>query len=137
MFGQTSTMHSSSSLSAALAASDDERDEMDWAPLPGGANARGLLDNEAWMRPQRLFAPSQPTGLEGLLENARLREDGQQQAGEVGVPIPIRKGGAKKSRARMEAGGIYGVALLVALLAAAGLVLSTGSWVVWKGTESG
>lgn len=100
---------------------------MDWTPLPN----RGLLENEEWMRPQRLFAPSEPTGLEGLLEKARLKDD---QPPEVGVPVPIRKGGAKQGGSRI---GAYGIALLVALLAVGGLVLSTGSWAIWRGAELG
>jgi len=48
---------------------------MDWTPTKSG-NASGKTDNDAsWLRPQRFFVPEKPTGLEGLLESAKIQED--------------------------------------------------------------
>ncbi|KAF8807741.1 hypothetical protein BYT27DRAFT_7165839 [Phlegmacium glaucopus] len=50
-------------------------DEMDWTPTTSG-DASGKADNDAsWLRPQRFFVPEKPTGLEGLLESAKIQED--------------------------------------------------------------
>ena len=50
-------------------------DEMDWTPTTS-QNGSGKVDNDAsWLRPQRFFVPEKPTGLEGLLESAKIQED--------------------------------------------------------------
>lgn len=50
-------------------------DAMDWAPTTSG-DASGKADNDvSWLRPQRFFVPEKPTGLEGLLESAKIQED--------------------------------------------------------------
>ena len=50
-------------------------DEMDWTPTTSG-DASGKADYDAsWLRPQRFFVPEKPTGLEGLLESAKIQED--------------------------------------------------------------
>jgi hypothetical protein len=50
-------------------------DGMDWTPTTSG-DASGKIDNDAsWLRPQRFFVPEKPTGLEGLLESAKIQED--------------------------------------------------------------
>ena len=50
-------------------------DAMDWTPTTSG-DAAGKADNDAsWLRPQRFFVPEKPTGLEGLLESAKIQED--------------------------------------------------------------
>jgi hypothetical protein len=48
-------------------------DEMDWTPTSGDASGRAGSD--AWLKPQRFFVPEKPTGLEGLLESAKIQED--------------------------------------------------------------
>ena len=49
-------------------------DEMDWTPTTSG-DASGKADNDAsWLRPQRFFVPEKPTGLEGLLESAKIED---------------------------------------------------------------
>jgi hypothetical protein len=56
-----------------------DADAMDWSPtepppgrrLPAGAHT---TDDGTWMRPQRFFAPEQPTGLEGLLARTGLTD---------------------------------------------------------------
>ncbi|KAF8641143.1 hypothetical protein AX17_000785 [Amanita inopinata Kibby_2008] len=58
-------------------------DEMDWAPTDPLAlssfqkqrNKVELADDGSWIRPQRFFAPEQPTGLEGLFEKTRLADE--------------------------------------------------------------
>ncbi|KAJ3492563.1 hypothetical protein NLJ89_g11209 [Agrocybe chaxingu] len=59
-------------------------DAMDWSPTnPDGSASGGsgkrpasnTLENETWLRPQKFFAPEKPTGLEGLLESARIQDE--------------------------------------------------------------
>jgi len=48
---------------------------MDWTPTTSG-DVSGKAGNDAsWLRPQRFFVPEKPTGLEGLLESAKIQED--------------------------------------------------------------
>ncbi|PFH54814.1 hypothetical protein AMATHDRAFT_134874 [Amanita thiersii Skay4041] len=61
---------------------DGDTDEMDWVPTdPVALSAfqkgkqRATSDDESWIRPQKFFAPEQPTGLEGLFEKTRLVDD--------------------------------------------------------------
>lgn len=70
-------------------AQEDNEDEMDWTPtnpdaasssvFGGGAcgsNKRSNNDTDLnWLRPQKFFAPEKPTGLEGLLESARIQDE--------------------------------------------------------------
>jgi len=53
---------------------------MDWAPTDpssGSLLAKGKqkVDDSIWLRPQRFFAPENPTGLEGLFERTKLVDD--------------------------------------------------------------
>ncbi|KAL1738002.1 hypothetical protein HDZ31DRAFT_12655, partial [Schizophyllum fasciatum] len=53
---------------------DEDDMAMDWTPTDPAA-ARGQRHDEddgSYIRPQRFFAPEQPTGLEGLLEKTRI-----------------------------------------------------------------
>ena len=47
---------------------------MDWTPTDPAAARRQRRDEDdgSYIRPQRFFAPEQPTGLEGLLEKTRI-----------------------------------------------------------------
>lgn len=89
IFGRPS-LHAPSSppkpLSDAGDDASDDPDAMDWEPsavTPSGSSeltkSRGRAvrddDNGSWLRPQRFFAPEQPTGLEGLLMRTRLMDD--------------------------------------------------------------
>lgn len=61
----------------------EDGDEMDWAPtdpvayaaFQKGKQRPEAADDDNWIRPQRFFAPEQPTGLEGLFEKTRLIDD--------------------------------------------------------------
>lgn len=50
-------------------------DEMDWTPTTSGDASRKADNDASWLRPQRFFVPEKPTGLEGLLESAKIQED--------------------------------------------------------------
>lgn len=56
-------------------------DDMDWTPTqpetvsPFGQATAAALENDNLLRPQRFFAPENPTGLEGLFESTRIQED--------------------------------------------------------------
>lgn len=67
VFGQTSTPKAHASLVPTV---DD--DEMDWTPTGPGADDSNW--DQGWFKPQRFFAPEQPTGLEGLLKRTTLRD---------------------------------------------------------------
>jgi len=67
---------------------EPSEDEMDWAPtnptpaptaLGNVRRAAASLVNSSetanWIRPQRFFAPERPTGLERLLEGARIQDE--------------------------------------------------------------
>ncbi|KAM6498440.1 Ima1 N-terminal domain containing protein, partial [Amanita muscaria] len=63
---------------------EEGADEMDWAPTDpvayaasqkGKQKSQVTTDDGSWMRPQRFFAPEQPTGLESLFEKTRLTDD--------------------------------------------------------------
>ncbi|KAK2461636.1 hypothetical protein APHAL10511_006099 [Amanita phalloides] len=59
---------------------DPDADEMDWAPTDPAAYSafqkrKHRSDDGSWIRPQRFFAPEQPTGLEGLLQKTKLTDD--------------------------------------------------------------
>ncbi|KAF9029251.1 hypothetical protein BDZ89DRAFT_986161 [Hymenopellis radicata] len=47
-----------------------DMDAMDWTPTSGGPPKP--QSDSFWLRPQRFFAPENPTGLEGLFERTRL-----------------------------------------------------------------
>jgi hypothetical protein len=52
-------------------------EDMDWTPTSTSASSGGAelaTETENWLRPQRFFAPEKPTGLEGLLESARIQD---------------------------------------------------------------
>jgi len=49
-------------------------DEMDWTPTSADDSGKAVND-ASWLRPQRFFVPEKPTGLEGLLESAKIQED--------------------------------------------------------------
>jgi hypothetical protein len=55
--------------------------EMDWSPTSSDAASAAksaLVDTDtAWLRPQRFFAPENPTGLEELFDRTRIIEDVQ------------------------------------------------------------
>jgi hypothetical protein len=62
----------------------EDGDEMDWAPTDpvtyaafqmGKQRPEALSDDGDWIRPQRFFAPEQPTGLEGLFEKTKLMDE--------------------------------------------------------------
>lgn len=60
----------------------EDTDEMDWTPTdpsaPRPAQRRRQVaepDDGAWLRPQKFFAPENPTGLEDLLQHTNLAED--------------------------------------------------------------
>jgi len=48
-------------------------DEMDWSPSEPQNAPKAPA--ETWIRPQRFFAPEQPTGLEGLFERVLMVDD--------------------------------------------------------------
>jgi hypothetical protein len=61
-------------------------DEMDWSPTSENINTtfpipprqrsqKPSVDDGSWLRPQRFFAPENPTGLETLFEKAKLADD--------------------------------------------------------------
>ena len=49
-------------------------DEMDWTPTSADDSGKAV-NNASWLKPQRFFVPEKPTGLEGLLESAKIQED--------------------------------------------------------------
>ncbi|KAL1762324.1 Ima1 N-terminal domain-containing protein [Schizophyllum commune] len=55
---------------------DEDEMAMDWTPTDPAAARRQRRDEDdgSYIRPQRFFAPEQPTGLEGLLEKTRLED---------------------------------------------------------------
>ncbi|PCH33734.1 hypothetical protein WOLCODRAFT_129941 [Wolfiporia cocos MD-104 SS10] len=58
--------------------STDDPDAMDWTPIKPNTNgwAHTNADDGSWMRPQRFFAPEEPTGLEHLFASTvRLTDD--------------------------------------------------------------
>ncbi len=71
------------------AAKELEGDEMDWTPTNPESSSSTSFGNvkrtaaslasssevEKWLRPQKFFAPEKPTGLEGLLEHAQIRDE--------------------------------------------------------------
>jgi hypothetical protein len=71
------------------AANELEGDEMDWTPTNPESSSSTSFGNikrtaaslasssevEKWLRPQKFFAPDKPTGLEGLLEHAQIRDE--------------------------------------------------------------
>lgn len=54
-----------------------DADAMDWTPTSGGPKPQQPQPQPEsfWLRPQRFFAPENPTGLEGLLERTGLGDD--------------------------------------------------------------
>ncbi|KAK7059127.1 hypothetical protein VNI00_001753 [Paramarasmius palmivorus] len=56
-----------------------EDDQMDWSPTDGtegsSTNRKQSEDTSVWLRPQRFFAPEQPTGLEALFERTKIVDD--------------------------------------------------------------
>jgi len=60
---------------------EPNEDEMDWTPTnpesstPTFGKRPATSDSENWLRPQKFFAPEKPTGLEGLLESARIQDE--------------------------------------------------------------
>ncbi|OBZ79704.1 hypothetical protein A0H81_00999 [Grifola frondosa] len=64
---------------------DDIRDPdaMDWSPIkppsPENARSTAMREDESWLRPQRFFAPEEPTGLENLFARTiRLADTSEQ-----------------------------------------------------------
>jgi hypothetical protein len=81
-----------------------DEDAMDWAPThPAPARA---ADDGSWLRPQRFFAPEQPTGLESLLARTGLSEMAQPAA-----PAHGRKGAAP-APAQWRWGWVYAASLI-------------------------
>ncbi|CAA7258632.1 unnamed protein product [Cyclocybe aegerita] len=102
-------------------------DAMDWSPTnPDGSSsspafggkrpASSSTENDNWLRPQKFFAPEKPTGLEGLLEGARIQDE----------PMPYEPADGPRGRGRGERSGavanhlwiygpfyVLGIALLV------------------------
>ncbi|KAJ4485951.1 Ima1 N-terminal domain-containing protein [Lentinula aciculospora] len=66
--------------SSALPEEHDE-DSMDWSPTSINPKSERFKppstgrNDEWWLRPQRFFAPENPTGLESLFEKAKLADD--------------------------------------------------------------
>ncbi|KAF9462097.1 Ima1 N-terminal domain-containing protein [Collybia nuda] len=59
-----------------------DADAMDWTPTnvhPATQNPAKANESEPWLRPQRFFAPENPTGLEGLFERTLLVDDTPKQ----------------------------------------------------------
>ena len=62
---------------------DEDLDEMDWTPTDPVAYSTfqkrkqrsETFDDDVVIRPQRFFAPEQPTGLESLFQKTRLSDD--------------------------------------------------------------
>lgn len=75
---------------------DRERDPnaMDWSPIAPSntrqtrGRKKGMsaqYDDGSWLRPQRFFAPEEPTGLEGLFEKTITLQDERGHQGEAGA----------------------------------------------------
>ncbi|KAF8167742.1 Ima1 N-terminal domain-containing protein [Crassisporium funariophilum] len=66
-------------------------DEMDWTPTnPESSSGRRVPESDtSWLRPQRFFAPEEPTGLEGLFQSARIQEE----------PMQVRQKGSRSNAA--------------------------------------
>ncbi|OCH96049.1 hypothetical protein OBBRIDRAFT_787500 [Obba rivulosa] len=62
------------------AATEEDSDAMDWDPLdPASPQRARTNDDGTWLRPQRFFAPEEPTGLENLFaKTIRLADDDEQ-----------------------------------------------------------
>jgi hypothetical protein len=62
----------------AVTDSEDDPFAMDWTPSnpsPSTSKPTHVPDFSHWMRPQKFFAPEQPTGLEELLAGTSLKEE--------------------------------------------------------------
>jgi hypothetical protein len=88
---------------------DADEDAMDWAPThPAPAPVPRAVDDGSWLRPQRFFAPEQPTGLESLLARTGLSEMAQPAA-----PAHGRKGAAPApAPAQWRWGWVYAASLI-------------------------
>ncbi len=71
VFGETSALRASRPIAAASSTLHSS-EPMDWTPAKGG------MQEEGWMRPQRFFPPSDPTGLEDLLSRTQI-DDGDRR----------------------------------------------------------
>ncbi|KAF8898910.1 Ima1 N-terminal domain-containing protein [Infundibulicybe gibba] len=76
-------------------------DEMDWMPTEPSSvvtsqheRAKQEDNQGSWLRPQKFFAPEQPTGLESLFERTRLIDDtmGGNGPGRGDSPLDLWKG---------------------------------------------
>jgi hypothetical protein len=71
-----------------------EDDEMDWTPTEPSDQPRTIRqkkdEDNIWLRPQRFFAPEQPTGLESLLERTTIM-DVPQSSVNTGTARPVSK----------------------------------------------
>ncbi|KAK0464975.1 Ima1 N-terminal domain-containing protein [Desarmillaria tabescens] len=54
---------------------ENDIDEMDWTPTNGQKEKPRTYDDSSFLRPQKFFAPENPTGLESLFESTRLVDD--------------------------------------------------------------
>jgi hypothetical protein len=108
---------------------------MDWAPSPSVpldpfSGATSSSSDSNWLRPQRFFAPSEPTGLESLLEKTNLLDPGDE---EKQRQIRLREGNGRRQSDKNDAMTTYLVALLVAVLLGSALLLRAGSWRLLQG----
>ena len=81
VFGFSSMQSSSAHQPPQLVKDEPREDEMDWSPTDGRNPAGGLSgrraagDDNSWLRPQSFFAPVKQTGLENLLEGAKIQDE--------------------------------------------------------------
>ncbi|KAF9508916.1 hypothetical protein BS47DRAFT_1488199 [Hydnum rufescens UP504] len=130
IFGQTSPLRSAPSFGGA---GPNPQEVMDWTPSPSvPLDPTSSRDSEStWLRPQRFFPPSEPTGLESLLEKTNLLDPGDE---EQRPHLLLRQGnGRRQIDKKPDAMTTYLVALLVAVLMGSALLLRTGSWRLLQG----
>jgi len=107
---------------------EEERDPnaMDWTPATparakGKQRANGVMnDDGSWLRPQRFFAPEEPTGLENLF--ARTIKLADNDDGAKGQRRGMGKGRSRK---------IPGVWMRIGICAVLLIPLIAVSWKVW------
>ncbi|ESK98037.1 hypothetical protein Moror_473 [Moniliophthora roreri MCA 2997] len=76
VFGQSSLAPGANN-TREVGAGSPEDDQMDWSPIDERTEGKRQQneDTSLWLRPQRFFAPEQPTGLESLFERTRIVDD--------------------------------------------------------------
>ena len=75
---------------------DDDADAMDIDPA-SPMKRSGRDDDASWLRPQRFFAPEEPTGLENLFAKTIQLVDSSEPAGRGGRDRGLRKGSRRRS----------------------------------------